>query len=47
MKYAIVKNRFEEFIETVGIYDEQREAENNAELLNKVDPFNDYYVQPY
>lgn len=47
MKYAIARMSFGEIIEVYGEYTDKREAENNAELSNRVDPFNDYVVIPF
>lgn len=44
MKYAIARKSFEQIVEIFGDYNDKAEAENNTELLNKVDPFNDYEV---
>ena len=42
--YTIARKSFGQVIEHFGAYDNETEAENNVELLNKVDPFNYYEV---
>lgn len=45
MVYVIDRYNFGKLIETFGSYTDKSEALNNVELLNKVDPFNDYKVR--